>query len=108
MKRVGERGGGKWKRISWDQCLTEIAEGIVDAMEEQGPESFISECGPGNGGFLHMIAPQRLAISLGAVSLDLDSTIGDFNRGIYETMGKFMFMDSVDGWFFGNYFLSGI
>ena len=35
MKRVGERGSGKWKRVSWDQALKEIAEGILDALEEQ-------------------------------------------------------------------------
>ena len=26
LKRVGKRGEGKWKRISWDQALTEISE----------------------------------------------------------------------------------
>ena len=26
LKRVGERGEGKWQRISWDQALDEIAE----------------------------------------------------------------------------------
>jgi anaerobic selenocysteine-containing dehydrogenase len=26
LKRVGERGAGKWKRISWDQATSEIAE----------------------------------------------------------------------------------
>ena len=25
MKRVGERGSGKWEKISWDQALDEIA-----------------------------------------------------------------------------------
>ncbi len=105
MKRVGERGSGKWQRISWDQALEEIAEGIIDAMDKNGPESLINENGPGNGGYLHIIALHRLAVLLGAVSLDTNSTIGDFNRGIYETMGKFQFMDSVDGWFFGKLLL---
>jgi len=105
MKRIGERGSGKWKRISWDQALGEIADGIVEAMEKGGPESIINENGPGNGGYLHIIAVHRLACLLGAVSLDTDSTIGDFNRGVYETMGKFQFMDSVDGWFFGKLIL---
>lgn len=27
IKRVGERGSGKWQRISWEQALTEILEG---------------------------------------------------------------------------------
>ena len=105
MKRVGERGSGKWKRLSWDDALTEIAGGIVDALEEQGPESIICETGPGNGGYLNLIPTLRLNTFLGGTSLDLNSTIGDFNRGIYETMGKFMFMDSVDGWFFGKLLL---
>ncbi len=105
MKQVGGRGSGKWKRISWDQCLTEIAEGIVDGLESQGPESIIFENGPGNGGYIHVMAVHRLAVALGATVLDLDSTIGDFNRGIYETFGKFEFMDSVDGWFFGKLLL---
>ena len=105
MKRVGERGSGKWKRVSWDEALTEIAEGILDAMIEQGPESIISEMGPGNGGYLHIIPLVRLTVLLGGVSLDQDSTIGDFNRGIYESIGKFQFMDSVDGWFFGKLLL---
>ena len=105
MKRVGERGSGKWKRISWDQALSEIASGMMDAMEEQGPESIICETGPGNGGYLNLIPALRLAVQMGGTSLDLDSTIGDFNRGVYQSVGKFMFMDSVDGWYFGKLLL---
>ncbi|QIB74353.1 molybdopterin-dependent oxidoreductase [Halogeometricum borinquense] len=33
LKRVGERGEGKWKRITWDEALTEIAEHVVDEVE---------------------------------------------------------------------------
>jgi DMSO reductase family type II enzyme molybdopterin subunit len=102
MKRVGERGSGKWQRISWDQCLEEIAEGLIDGLADQGPESIIVEPGPGNGGYIHVMAVLRLINGLGGTSLDLDSTIGDFNRGVYETFGKFQFMDSVDGWYFGK------
>ena len=30
LKRVGERGEGKWKRITWDEALTEIADKLID------------------------------------------------------------------------------
>ncbi|WP_235853475.1 nitrate reductase subunit alpha [Halosimplex salinum] len=33
MRRTGERGEGKWQRISWDEALTEIAEHVVDEVE---------------------------------------------------------------------------
>jgi complex iron-sulfur molybdoenzyme family reductase subunit alpha len=33
LKRTGERGEGKWKRISWDQALTEIAEEVIDTVQ---------------------------------------------------------------------------
>ncbi len=105
MKQVGGRGSGKWKRLSWDQCLMEIAEGVVDGLEQQGPESIVFESGPGNGGYIHVMAVHRLFVALGGTILDLDSTIGDFNRGIYETFGKFQFMDSVDAWYFGKLLL---
>ncbi|MFB6169931.1 MAG: molybdopterin-dependent oxidoreductase [Haloarculaceae archaeon] len=32
LKRTGERGEGKWKRVSWDDALTEIAEHVVDEV----------------------------------------------------------------------------
>src|SRR3970040_867539 len=35
LKRAGERGEGKWQGVSWDQALTEIADGMVAAVEAQ-------------------------------------------------------------------------
>jgi anaerobic selenocysteine-containing dehydrogenase len=39
LKRVGERGEGKWKRISWDQAFDEIAEKLKNIIANHGPES---------------------------------------------------------------------
>ncbi|MFC1823662.1 molybdopterin-dependent oxidoreductase [Thermodesulfobacteriota bacterium] len=39
MKRIGEKGEGKWQRISWDEALDTITSKITQAREEQGPES---------------------------------------------------------------------
>lgn len=38
LKRAGERGEGKWERISWDQALDEIAAKLLDLRERYGPE----------------------------------------------------------------------
>jgi nitrate reductase alpha subunit len=35
LRRTGERGEGKWKRVSWDEALTEIAEEVVDTVQDE-------------------------------------------------------------------------
>lgn len=40
LKRVGERGEGKWEKISWDQALGEIADKLLELRDKYGPESF--------------------------------------------------------------------
>jgi anaerobic selenocysteine-containing dehydrogenase len=40
LKRVGERGEGKWKRISWDEALDEIAAKLKAVRESGKPEEF--------------------------------------------------------------------
>jgi nitrate reductase / nitrite oxidoreductase, alpha subunit len=32
--RVGERGEGKWRRVSWDEALEYVANGVVDAIKD--------------------------------------------------------------------------
>ena len=39
MKRVGERGEGKWEQISWDQALDEIAAKMVEIRDKYGSEA---------------------------------------------------------------------
>jgi len=40
LKRIGERGEGKWKRITWDEALDEIAEKLKAVRESGRPEEF--------------------------------------------------------------------
>ena len=40
LKRVGARGEGKWKRISWDEALDEISEKLKAIRESGKPENF--------------------------------------------------------------------
>ena len=45
MKRIGERGEGKWQRISWDEALDTIASKLKDIGEKYGPECVGYQCG---------------------------------------------------------------
>ena len=40
MKRVGERGEGKWKRLTWDEALDEMAAKLKPIRESGNPEKF--------------------------------------------------------------------
>ena len=41
LKRIGERGGGKFTRISWDEALDAVAGGFQKIKDEHGPESVV-------------------------------------------------------------------
>jgi DMSO reductase family type II enzyme molybdopterin subunit len=101
LKRVGERGEGKWVRVSWDEALTEVADGVLDAIAEVGPESIVYEFGGGAaGGIVNGPIPAwRLGRLIGGTILDINGMTSDFNVGLYQTFGKFQFVSSVDDWF---------
>ena len=45
LKRVGKRGEGKWKRISWDEALGEIASRLKTLRDAGTPEHFVFHYG---------------------------------------------------------------
>jgi anaerobic selenocysteine-containing dehydrogenase len=47
MKRVGERGEGNWKRISWDEALDTVAEKLRYYKEKHGGHSIAYAWGTG-------------------------------------------------------------
>ncbi|MGN0078440.1 MAG: molybdopterin-dependent oxidoreductase, partial [Coriobacteriales bacterium] len=52
MRRVGERGGNEWERISWEEAIDEIATKMYETKKAEGPESiFMSTGGGGNPQF---------------------------------------------------------
>ena len=72
LKRVGERGEGKWEKISWDQALDEIAAKLNDLKEEYGSESVcmwsLTAGVPPCQGF-NMWMPIRFANSFGMTTM---------------------------------------
>ncbi|UCE86032.1 MAG: molybdopterin-dependent oxidoreductase, partial [Deltaproteobacteria bacterium] len=98
MKRVGARGAGSFERISWEQALREIADGIIDAVEEQGPGSLYHIGTPGEGG-MQQILWNSFSAQLGFQVTDLQAEINDFSPGIYTTFGKFDPAPGMDDFF---------
>ena len=63
MKRVGERGEGKWERITWDEALDTIAGKLLELKEKYGPESVGFGLGEPKG--LEFAFAQRFASAFG-------------------------------------------
>lgn len=97
LKRVGERGEGKWKRISWDEALTEIADKIIDTTLKRGPGNICVAKRPfaviSNNGY------GRLANLLGAIKPDVSSMTGDLYPGIQTVRMPARTVSTFDDWF---------
>ena len=54
MKRVGKRGEGKFKRVSWDEALTDISARMVYLKQKYGPTALVDQSYAGASyGVLH-------------------------------------------------------
>ena len=54
MKRVGKRGEGKFKRITWEQAMSEIAERMAHLRDTYGPTALLDQSYAGASyGVLH-------------------------------------------------------
>jgi len=88
MKRVGERGAGKWERISWGQVATEIADKFIDNAVEHGPESITLAMGTAlilkRASFGSLF---RFANQTGIVVPETFAGVGDLPVGAYQTIG---------------------
>jgi DMSO reductase family type II enzyme molybdopterin subunit len=102
LKRVGPRGSGRWKRISWEQALGEIADAMLDTITEEGSDRIIWDLGPLYTFGVMAAAQQRIALLLDSTSLDMNTEIGDGHRGVGETFGKIVFERSADDYFFSD------
>src|SRR4030067_2180877 len=45
LRRVGPRGSGRWKRVSWDEALNEVAERLNDVIAKGHPNEIMMKWG---------------------------------------------------------------
>jgi dimethylsulfide dehydrogenase subunit alpha/complex iron-sulfur molybdoenzyme family reductase subunit alpha len=96
MKCIGERGDGKWERISWEQATTEIADKFLDLVEEHGPECISYGSGTQmvlkRGSFCGLA---RFANITGITVPEFLSGVGDLPSGVHMTLGQIHTSDTM-------------
>lgn len=98
LKRIGERGEGNWKRISWDEALTDIADRMIDTMmdEQHGPGSIYWDLGSSSSNGCHAVGLTRTGYLLDTPILENTTEMGDHAPGVTATMGKLLSASSMD------------
>ncbi|MBO0958345.1 molybdopterin-dependent oxidoreductase [Neobacillus sp. MM2021_6] len=90
MKRVGKRGEGKFKRISWDEAIDTIAAEVKRIGEQYGPESRYVNYASGQSWGLHggkNAARKLLALTGGYLNYRNDYSSGAGNVATPYTYG---------------------
>jgi DMSO reductase family type II enzyme molybdopterin subunit len=96
LKRVGQRGEGKWKRISWEKALEEVADATIDALVAHGPGSVVWDLGTGGTNGCNALGLVRTTSVLDTPFIDANADIGDHHPGAAVTVGKICFASSAD------------
>jgi DMSO reductase family type II enzyme molybdopterin subunit len=105
LKRAGERGEGKWERVSWDEALTDIADKVVDTLARDGPASVIFDPGGSVASLVFDVATLRFANLLDAIVLDTNCELGDEQQGAAVTLGVPVACKSGDDYFYSDLIL---
>jgi DMSO reductase family type II enzyme molybdopterin subunit len=103
LKQAGERGQGRWQRVSWDEALTEIADRLIDALVDHGPDSVFFDQNP--AGVTCYAAVLRFANLLDAIVLDVNCEVGDEQQGAAVTFGNPIACKSADDYFHSDLIL---
>ncbi len=103
LRRVGKRGAGQWKRVSWDEALGEIADVLVETLARRGGEGAILELGPNVDLGANTAAALRFFGLLGIPMTDTMGQIGDLAVGGTITLGCPHIDGSSDDWFRSRY-----
>ena len=105
LKRVGQRGEGRWEKVSWDEALTDIADRLLDTLTRDGPDTVIFDPGGSVASLVFDVAILRLANLLDAIVLDTNCELGDEQQGAAVTLGSPVASKSADDYFYSDLIL---
>ncbi|MCC6336692.1 MAG: molybdopterin-dependent oxidoreductase [Myxococcales bacterium] len=88
MRRVGARGAGQWKQITWEEAIAEIARNLYEGMLEKGPAANYVHIGAGVLTEARAASIKRLGSLLGAVRPYIASYVGDMFPGVSVVYGE--------------------
>jgi hypothetical protein len=78
LERVGPRGSGRWRRVSWQDALTRVADAVIDACAAGGPDTVVYDNGTSNvDAGPGLTGEVRLFSLIGATLLDGFGGTGD-------------------------------
>jgi len=97
VKRVGERGAGKWERISWDEAFDTCETRMNEIKDKYGAEAMVFSQGTGRdvGGMLSMLAYSYGSPNWTMWGLSGHSCFTPQLAGGYVTQGDFSFPDAA-------------
>jgi anaerobic selenocysteine-containing dehydrogenase len=88
QRRIGSKGEGRFARISWDEALSEIAEGLRQVSAEHGSEAILPYSYAGSMGFLTANGmDRRFFHRLGASRLERNICSAAGGAGLLASLG---------------------
>jgi anaerobic selenocysteine-containing dehydrogenase len=97
MERAGEKGEGKWRRISWDQAYEKISSRLKTIIKEHGSDSILPYSYSGHEGVIGKYGgPSRFFNALGARKLDRKVCVFAAYEGLKSVTGTYQGPDPYD------------
>ncbi|HEX5269177.1 MAG TPA: molybdopterin-dependent oxidoreductase, partial [Gemmataceae bacterium] len=89
LRRVGPKGAGRWRRITWDEAVGEIAGRWKQIIAESGAEAILPYSYSGTLGLVqNAVAAGRFWARLGASQLRRSICGAAAERAVQATLGK--------------------
>lgn len=85
LRRTGPRGSGRWKRVSWDEAISEVAERIKVVLDKGHPNEIMIKWGRNRAGG----AAERFMATLGSNTIVNHTSICESSKkiGMQPTWG---------------------